>query len=242
MAWSSEFYQFAAFTPPQDKADAFQLWLETFGSPPDNYQRAPDLSIQATMATGSYAGYQFQLQSSPGRIDLFLMGTQGANGSAIINAEEAAANLLKDRVGILGSSRAILRLALISQVFEDTPSLGAATTKFCELTGLPNIPPNSQDLNFGINLRKEFDNPRVTFNRWCRWVSSIKQLVQLQIGPAGLAEQLPSIEQPSIIFNLDLNTVVRPLPFSANAINGVIALLFDETARLRSGGYAYLAG
>ncbi|MDR7148028.1 hypothetical protein [Rhizobium sp. BE258] len=241
MAWSSEFYQFAVFTQPHEKQDAFQVWLDLFGSPPDNYQKAtPDPLNPATQATGTFAGYQFQVQCAAGRIDVFLLGTSGPLSFPVIASAEASLAVLREKANALAASRSVLRLALINQSFEDHQTLESANLRFSEVTDLTDIPDNAQDLNFGINVRKSFDNPTVALNRLCRWISMVKQMMQIQIGPTGAQEPLAPIEQPSLIFNLDLNTVIRPLPFNPGSVSGIIEHLFAENLRLKEKGYEYL--
>lgn len=242
MAWTTESYQFVAFHPPQDVSDAFQIWLNIFGASPDNYQRHPDPNTKASQSMGSFAGYNWQLQCAPGRVDLTLLGQSTTAPFPEVGNSQAAVAVLKERVlKLLADHVRTVRLAVVSQGFQNFDTLQQANVAFNQHAWINADPSVSSDLMFGLNVRKEVGDPPVTMNRLCRWQALVKQLMQFQI--TGTAqEQLPAIMQPAIVLNVDINTLPQQIPYKPAEAARIAMQLFDECDAIREGGYGRLMG
>lgn len=237
MKWSAEAMQYVLFFPPQEMVDAYQAWLQVFGTSPDSYQKGPD--GQQSIAQGTYAGYPFQLQCQHGRIDLAIVGGDLSSPFPNIVNVDNAIDMLKQKAGVVNSMKPALRLALVVQLFKNFDSQAKTTAEFQKETKLSGIPGEATDLQFAINIRKEFKEAKVTLNRLCRWTALVKQAMQVQIGIMVQGQQ-SAFEQPALSLVLDVNTVVRPLPFTAASVPGVVDTLFAEFFKLEEQGYARL--
>ncbi len=248
MSWQAESYQFVAFHPPHEVQDAFQIWLGLFQASPDNYQRHPDPNANATLANGKHAGYFWQVQCSPGRVDLFLMGQPAvipdqANPSSffpVIPNATAGLDLLRQQlVRPLLDKLPVTRMAVVVQFFEDHPSYRSANEAFLKLTGAPIDPVSALDVMFSVNVRKGLDEYGVALNRVCRWQTIEKQLVQVQIN-TGIAEGLPQIVQHSLLLNIDINTMHQQTAIRSSTRMPIAERLFEELEGLKEGGYEKL--
>lgn len=248
MSWIAESFQFVVFHSPRETHDAFQMWIHLFGVGPGNYQRHPDANLNASQALGQYAGFTWQIQCQPGRVDLFLVGqddpAQSISGSVFpqIIDRAAALSVLKERVQRLVSDHLQpLRLALVAQHFKNFGELREANVEFCKLTGVNADPTASSDLSFGLNVRREIGPHKIVANRICRWQSLVKQMMQIQIN-AVVQEQVPVIQQPAVVVNVDINTIAQQIPMKADEATKIAEALFAECDVLTEGGYDQLVG
>ncbi len=239
MAWSVENLQFVLFHPPAESYDAFQLWLDLFKSSPDGYQRHPDPNVRMSTASGTHAGFNFQIQAQVGRIDMMILGQPSQTPFPVIQRDVAAIPILKELAALLATSKNCIRLAFVSVLFENCSSLPEANKRFATLANQNGMPAGASDLMFGMNIRKQFTTAGFVVNRLLRWSSLVKQLMQFQVG-AGISEQLLPIEQPAVVLNIDVNTVVRSTPIKNAIVRDIVNTLFAEYEQLKEEGYAAL--
>jgi hypothetical protein len=238
MTWLVENLQFVVFHAPAENWDAYQVWFELFKVAPDGYQRHPDQTMRASNANGTYAGLTLQIQCQVGRIDLIVLGQIDGHFPYVKDGVAALA-VCKELAMKLAASKNCLRLALVGVLFENFKSLPEANKHFFELTRQGNIPAGASDLIFGMNVRRQFTQEGYVLNRLLRWTALVKQLMQIHVGVMTQEHSVP-IDQPAVVLNIDVNTVVRPTPFKANIIKDVVQTLFAEHVQLREEGYAAL--
>ncbi len=205
--------------------------------------------MNASQALGQYAGFTWQMQCQPGRVDLFLVGQEDApqttSGSPAavfpqINDLASARSVLKDRVQRLVTDHLKpLRLALVSQYFKNFGELKEANVEFNNLTGIKADPKAASDLTFALNVRREIGPNKVVANRICRWQSLVKQMMQIQINGI-VQEQVPVIQQPAVVVNIDINTIAQQIPLKADEAVKIAEAFFAESEALTEGGYERL--
>ena len=234
--WKVESFQFVSFTLPSEQVDAFTVWHELFKATPDNYQRQPEPNNLISNATGRFAGFNFQIQSAPGRIDLFLMGENSGPFPLVANDDGGKA-VFKEKALQLANLRTTLRLAFVTQLFCDHTTLNDANNSFYDATGIKNPGVVVGDLMFMMNARKSVSKPELTINRICRWNSLVKQVMQIQIVNNVQTSQGVTFEQPALTVNIDVNSVPLSLPIAPAKVSGILEHLFDEYEFLKVEGY-----
>lgn len=242
MQWSVEQLQLALFYPPNITQDAYQTWLSLFQSSPDTYQRHPDPSLRASNAGGQMYGYNWSVQNSPGRSDIILNGapTSGTGFPPetfpLVAKDEVATKLLMERLALIQSDQlGVLRVALVVQFVVHVPTLHEANKLFFAETGIAPIESEVSDLIFSVNCRRPLKNSGVKANRLCRWQSIEKQFVAMQLG--AFNDFSPTVVQPAIIMNVDINTVPQQISFKPSEIAIISDDLYNEVVRIRKEGY-----
>lgn len=249
MSWSAESYQLVAFHPQYEIEDAFQMWLSLFQQAPDNYQRHPDVNARATRAHGSGFGFEWQLQCSPGRVELFLTGESSSHQIdspfPLIHNDQEGLNLIKTNIiKALASKIKIIRLGFVCSFFHDYATMAEVHEKFTEVTGIKLITEKSLDAKFGINVRTNMSEFGLILNRLCNWLALEKQAMQIAFNAhtqqtMGMITQqfAPNIIQPSLVFNLDINTTVNDSGFDPVVVEKIFAFMLAEASKLKEGGY-----
>ncbi len=241
MNWNVESYQLVFFHQPSVVQDAFQVWIQLFQLTPDNYQRHPDPNAKSAQAAGNFAGYLWQVATSPGRIDVSIVGNASdvvdqMPGFPIIKNDGQALDLLITKSRLLQPELlGVVRLALVSQFSQNVADLAIANEMLLELVPVSNFPQGALDIIFSLNVRKHLNDPVVHLNRLCRWQAIEKQLFQIQMGVSQMMQ--PAFSQPAVTLNVDINTVQQQSAIKAQDVDRVIRNLVNETLAIRARGY-----
>lgn len=236
MSWSAELFQGVLFIDPtKSGVESIELWSSISSSSPQAFQKHP-IEAATSITVGAIDQRHVQLQTAPGRIDVVIGSpTMGSTPFPKIDDPDTALRLLSDLCKNLTKNVTLVRAAMVTNWFMDKPDVKSANDAFRELVPVVGeIPPNSQDLIFALNVRKVISGQEL--NRLCRWNSTVKQASH--VSPSGFST---TIEQPALTLNVDVNTtsqnVVKPLD---NA-HLIYDYLEKEQHALIKGGYAALS-
>jgi hypothetical protein len=79
-------------------------------------------------------------------------------------------------------------------------------------------------------------------NRFCKWGTAEKQLIQLQMVPGAALQQSPFVLSSAQVFTIgfDVNTVPQADILTKKQSNSLLIELVQESSQLMSKGYAQL--
>ena len=177
---------------------------------------------------------------------MFVVGGEDAAAPnfPVVKNDKQARELLLSLVSPLQSDAVgLYRLAFVTQLTKDAETLAQANKEAAELVSLTGTPADATDFTFILNIRKSLKQSG-SINRICRWQALEKQLVQVQMNPQGgtlpLSMQpgfLPTISQPSVNLNIDINTADHQSIGNSREAQAIIEEMIAESELIRNGGY-----
>lgn len=244
MPFSADAVQAVCFIEPGSRPnDAMATWQTIFGDTPNGFQRVANSPALQSSANGEHDGFFCTLNVQVGRLD-FIVAKQNPQATML------AANETPPRIEDIPKATAFLgehlkqiarlhkttRVGIVLDLTSEIPGGDESTAMHEHLARLA-LPPGATDLQFQINVRKQFlCRPEVAMNRICFW--SIGRAGLLQLTPAG---PISSGMRPILGLRIDVNTAPETQVPAASS-DSIISELADEAARLHMTGLDGLWG
>lgn len=222
--FAAESVQFAWFLSDTSGLAAGDLMNGLLGLEPDVTQsnRTPNPQMPfLSSAARIENNFQFVLNVSPGRIDLFVQPAAGSDkqGFPQIDAQQAFEIVIRflERKGTVDLQN-VYRFAVVCAFLDEMENLEIVNKAFFDKVGMRCMT-GATDQNFSINVRKYFDGIKPEVNRLVRYsVDQLKQLEMIAMGPGAI--NLNNGRVVSEIFLLKTVIDVNSVPVNAYLIDG----------------------
>lgn len=243
--WKVESIQGVVFIAPKPGfPDALSTWASFgIGSPMTfNQISGPAGPSSGSTATGVIGDLNVSLTLQPGRYDVVLSAANAASplsasGPAYIPSFDAAIEYLTKFCEKIISAENPQRVALVLSMAEQYPNADEAGKAFKEIVPISWPLEGAQELNFSFNLQKKLGTAGWSMNRICRWTTSERQILTMEIGPAGQMHTTATSKTEVLTFNVDVNTTPRPIPLGQSQASSAFAELVKEATAIKLGGY-----
>lgn len=237
---------FSSSTPGYNAASAWSLLTEnafqTFNTNPAN----PAM----TSAAGQISGFGVEVQVQPGRIDIFLRSQELSFPTAQPSALPPLMANIDEVIELSGKLLSKLhviplvhRVAIVAQGLEEADSVEAVTQNLLQkIPGLPHQA-GGRDISYQINVPAMIGEERtVPVNRLCRWSTSQRAVVIMQVSPHGGQQPMPATGPTAWVAEsyVDVYSAESGSPLAQNDIARFITAIGNEVRRILSDGYAAL--
>ncbi len=240
--WKVESIQGAVFIAPKvGFPDALSTWASFGIGSPLNFNQIPGPAgpSSGSMATGVIGDLNVSLTLQPGRYDVVLTAANPGGPAAPANIQSfdaAIGHLTKFCEKIIAAENP-LRVALVLTMSEQYPDAAAAGKAFKDIVPITWPLDGAQELNFQFNAQKKLGTAGWSMNRICRWATSERQILTMEIGPGGQMHTTSTARTDVLNFVVDVNTTIRPIPLGQSQASAAFAELVKEVLAIKLDGY-----